>query len=71
MVGAVSSAGVISAEVELKMRATVLGNGFCVLIREVHAAPLASVWCWYRVGLKDASRATVVVAGPHEGALGV
>jgi zinc protease len=32
---------------------TVLGNGLKVLIQEVHTAPLASVWCWYRVGSKD------------------
>jgi zinc protease len=30
-----------------------LGNGLKVLVREVHTAPLASVWCWYRVGSKD------------------
>ena len=24
-----------------------------MLIQEVHTAPLASVWCWYRVGSKD------------------
>jgi zinc protease len=32
---------------------TVLDNGLRVLIQEVHTAPLASVWCWYRVGSKD------------------
>ena len=31
----------------------VLGNGLRVLIQEVHTAPLASVWCWYRVGSRD------------------
>ena len=31
----------------------VLDNGLKVLIEEVHTAPLASVWCWYRVGSKD------------------
>ena len=35
------------------VREEVLGNGLKVLIREVHTAPLASVWCWYRVGSKD------------------
>ena len=30
----------------------VLDNGLRVLIQEVHTAPLASVWCWYRVGSK-------------------
>lgn len=35
------------------VKETVLGNGLKVLIQEVHTAPLASVWCWYRVGSKD------------------
>ena len=35
------------------VRETVLGNGLKVLVQEVHTAPLASVWCWYRVGSKD------------------
>jgi zinc protease len=33
----------------------VLDNGLRVLIQEVHTAPLATVWCWYRVGSKDES----------------
>jgi zinc protease len=37
------------------MRHTVLDNGLKVLVQEVHVAPLASVWCWYRVGSKDES----------------
>ncbi|MGE5244416.1 MAG: M16 family metallopeptidase [Betaproteobacteria bacterium] len=32
---------------------TVLANGLTVLVREEHTAPLASVWCWYKVGSKD------------------
>src|SRR5204862_1938001 len=35
------------------MRRTTLGNGLKVLIQEEHTAPLASVWCWYKVGSKD------------------
>lgn len=35
------------------VRETQLDNGLKVLVREVHTAPLASVWCWYRVGSKD------------------
>ena len=35
------------------MRATRLDNGLHVLIQEEHTAPLASVWCWYRVGSGD------------------
>src|SRR5262245_5823484 len=35
------------------MRRTTLTNGLQVLIQEDHTAPLASVWCWYKVGSKD------------------
>ena len=31
----------------------VLDNGLRVLLQEAHAAPLVSVWCWYRVGSRD------------------
>src|SRR5688500_15229524 len=33
----------------------ILDNGLLVLVQEIHTAPLASVWCWYRVGSKDES----------------
>src|SRR4051812_16557781 len=35
------------------MRRTTLANGLKVLVQEEHTAPLASVWCWYKVGSKD------------------
>jgi zinc protease len=35
------------------VREEVLDNGLRVLVQEVHTAPLASVWCWYRVDSKD------------------
>ena len=35
------------------VREEVLDNGLRVLIQPVHTAPLATVWCWYRVGSKD------------------
>jgi zinc protease len=35
------------------LRAATLDNGLKVLVREEHTAPLASVWCWYKVGSKD------------------
>jgi zinc protease len=35
------------------MRRTTLDNGLKVLVQEEHTAPLASVWCWYKVGSKD------------------
>ena len=53
MTRAVTSAGSTSTEAELQTHATVLYNGLRVLVREVHTAPLVSVWCWYRVGSKD------------------
>ncbi len=31
----------------------VLDNGLRVLIQSEHTAPLATVWCWYRVGSRD------------------
>ena len=34
-------------------RVATLGNGLTVIVQEVHTAPLASVWCWYKVGSKD------------------
>jgi len=37
----------------IRMRATTLDNGLKVLVQEEHTAPLASVWCWYKVGSKD------------------
>ena len=35
------------------MRTATLDNGLKVLIQEEHTAPIASVWCWYKVGSKD------------------
>src|SRR5579872_5977756 len=35
------------------MRVRRLDNGLKVLVQEEHTAPLASVWCWYKVGSKD------------------
>jgi zinc protease len=44
-----------SAEARLtgSVRAATLDNGLKVLLQEEHTAPLASVWCWYKVGSKD------------------
>jgi zinc protease len=39
----------------MAMKSTLLDNGLKVLVEEVHTAPLASVWCWYKVGSKDES----------------
>jgi len=36
-----------------KVRTARLDNGLTVLIKELHTAPLVSVWCWYRVGSGD------------------
>ena len=35
------------------VRSAHLDNGLKILIKEVHTAPLVSVWCWYRVGSGD------------------
>jgi zinc protease len=37
----------------LPVREVMLDNGLTVLVQEMHTAPLASVWCWYKVGSKD------------------
>jgi len=39
--------------VTAQVRDVVLDNGLKVLVQEAHTAPLASVWCWYRVGSRD------------------
>jgi zinc protease len=45
----------ISAEARqrARLRSATLDNGLKVLVLEEHTAPLASVWCWYKVGSKD------------------
>jgi zinc protease len=35
------------------MRTAWLDNGLKVIVQEIHTAPLASVWSWYRVGSRD------------------
>lgn len=35
------------------IRKTVLSNGLTVLLREMHHAPAASFWVWYRVGSRN------------------
>ena len=42
-----------TAEAMLHARVVTLDNGLRVIIRELHTAPLVSVWCWYKVGSKD------------------
>jgi zinc protease len=42
-----------SAPVTVPLRRVQLDNGLTVLVQEMHTAPLASVWCWYKVGSKD------------------
>jgi zinc protease len=38
------------------LRRVVLDNGLTVFVRPMRTAPLASVWCWYKVGSKDEGR---------------
>ena len=47
------AASEVSSPSASAVREEVLGNGLRVLVQEVHTAPLASVWCWYKVGSKD------------------
>ena len=51
--GSVSSVLPGDDEAVTHVREQTLDNGLRVLIQEVRTAPLASVWCWYRVGSKD------------------
>jgi zinc protease len=41
------------ATLPIPLRRVQLDNGLTVLVQEMHTAPLASVWCWYKVGSKD------------------
>ncbi len=41
------------ARAHAPVRVATLANGLKVVVREEHTAPLASVWCWYKVGSKD------------------
>ena len=34
-------------------RSVHLDNGLKIIVREIHTAPLVSVWCWYGVGSGD------------------
>jgi zinc protease len=36
-----------------RVRTAHLDNGLTILVKELHTAPLVSVWCWYRVGSGD------------------
>ncbi|MCJ7498496.1 MAG: insulinase family protein, partial [candidate division Zixibacteria bacterium] len=38
---------------EGKVTDLTLNNGLKVLLKEVHASPVVSVWCWYKVGSKN------------------
>ncbi|CAA9570915.1 MAG: probable proteinase [uncultured Thermomicrobiales bacterium] len=48
MTSDLSTAGTIAAT-----RATTLPNGLTVLTREMHGAPIATFWVWYRVGARN------------------
>jgi zinc protease len=47
------SPGLSIPDISIPVREVVLDNGLKVIVQEVHTAPLASVWCWYKVGSKD------------------
>ena len=44
---------VLAPGVPSSFQPTLLDNGLTVFVQEAHQAPLASVWCWYKVGSKD------------------
>jgi zinc protease len=56
-----------SAEAGLRtpLRSLTLANGLKVLVQEEHTAPLASVWCWYKVGSKDERPGLTGVSSNH------
>jgi zinc protease len=43
----------MATSAEVRQKQVTLDNGLKVLVQEEHTAPLASVWCWYKVGSKD------------------
>ena len=50
------SAGSSALTEPASARKVVLDNGLTVFVRPMRTAPLASVWCWYKVGSKDERR---------------
>ncbi len=44
------------------IRKTVLDNGLTVLLREMHHAPVASFWVWYRVGSRNERAGTTGIS---------
>jgi len=43
-------------------REAVLDNGLRILVQEVRTAPLASVWCWYKVGSRDEAPGSIGIS---------
>src|SRR5262245_48527545 len=43
----------LEVQAPVGVREETLSNGLKLLIREVHTAPLVSVWSWYGVGSRD------------------
>jgi zinc protease len=44
------------------IRKTILGNGLTVVLREMHHAPVASFWIWYRVGSRNEGSGTTGIS---------
>ena len=44
------------------IRKTTLANGLTVLLREMHHAPVASFWVWYRVGSRNEGQGTTGIS---------
>jgi zinc protease len=45
-----------------EIRKTTLNNGLTVVLREMHHAPVASFWIWYRVGSRNEGRGTTGIS---------
>ncbi|HWU38409.1 MAG TPA: insulinase family protein, partial [Candidatus Acidoferrum sp.] len=43
----------LAAGADTDIRETVLPNGLKILTKELHAAPVVTVWTWYRVGARN------------------
>ncbi len=45
-----------------QIRKTTLNNGLTVVLREMHASPVASFWIWYRVGSRNEGTGTTGIS---------
>jgi zinc protease len=48
-----AAAADVAADADAGIRETILPNGLKVLTKELHAAPVVTVWTWYRAGSRN------------------